>query len=115
MAAGQVEALRGSCVNLVRIAQGIGTSDEPYFKIDVEASTVELDPLLPSYVPVGAEALARAGSGLVAFFGEHGRRLADAHGIAYPSELDHLLRDASRGSRSGKVDVTGVAPGRWLG
>ena len=91
-AAGEVEALRGSCVNLVRIEQGVEAGAEPYFKLDVDASTVELESLRSSFVPAEAEPLARAGRELVTFFGDHGRSLADAHGLEYPSELDRLMR-----------------------
>lgn len=92
-AAGEVEALRGYCVNLVRIEQGLEASEEPYFKIDDDASTAGLESLRSTYVPMRAEALGRAASELVAFFGMHGRPLADAHGLEYPSELDRLFRN----------------------
>jgi hypothetical protein len=76
----------------VRIEQGLEASDEPYFKIDVEASTAALDSLRSSFVTIEAMAMARAGSELVAFFGDHGRVLADGYGLEYPNELDRLLR-----------------------
>jgi predicted nucleotidyltransferase len=91
-AAGEVEALRGSCVNLVRIEQGVEAGPEPYFKIDGEASTDTLEPLRATFVTVDSDALARAGQELVVFFGDHGRRLAEVYGLAYPSELDDLMR-----------------------
>jgi predicted nucleotidyltransferase len=92
-AAGEVEALRGYCVNLVRIEQGLEASEEPYFKIDDEASTAVLGSLRSTFVPVRAEALGQAASELVAFFGLRGRPLADLYGLEYPSELDRLFRD----------------------
>ena len=91
-AAGEVEALRGYCVNLVRIEQGVEASVEPYFKVDVEASTEPLESLRSTFVPLEAATLARAAFELVTFFGAHGRPLADAHGLEYPSELDQLMR-----------------------
>ena len=91
-AAGEVEALRGYCVNLVRIEQGLEASEEPYFKIDDDASTAGLESLRSTYVPMRAEALRQAASELVAFFGLHGRPLADVYGLEYPSELDRLFR-----------------------
>ncbi len=91
-AAGEIEALRGYCVNLVRIEQGVEAGDEPYFKIDAEASTVALESLRSTFVTIEAEALARAASELVAFFGSRGRPLAGAYGLEYPSELDLLMR-----------------------
>jgi hypothetical protein len=91
-AAGEVEALRGHCVNLVRIEQGLEASDEPYFKIDAETSTVALEPLRSTFAPMERAALAQAASQLVAFFGLRGRPLAAAYGLEYPSELDHVMR-----------------------
>jgi predicted nucleotidyltransferase len=91
-AAGEVEALRGYCVNLVRIEQGLAASEEPYFKIDAQASTAGLGSLRSTFVPMSAEALGQAASELVAFFGMRGRPLAGSYGIEYPSELDRLSR-----------------------
>lgn len=91
-AAGEVEALRGHCVNLIRIEQGLEAGDEPYFKIDAETSTVALEPLRSTFAPMDRAALAQAASQLVAFFGLRGRPLAAAHGLEYPSELDHVMR-----------------------
>ncbi|MEX0985298.1 MAG: nucleotidyltransferase domain-containing protein [Actinomycetota bacterium] len=91
-AAGEIEALRGYCVNLVRIEQGVEAGGEPYFKIDTEASTVALESLRSTFVTIEAEALAQAASELVAFFGSRGRPLAGAYGSEYPSELDLLMR-----------------------
>jgi len=90
-AAGEVEALRGYCLNLVRIEQGVEAGDEPYFKIDAETSTVALEPVRSTFAPMEPEALTRAGSELVAFFGARGRPLADAYGLDYPSELERVM------------------------
>jgi predicted nucleotidyltransferase len=90
-AAGEVEVLRGYCLNLVRIEQGVEAGDEPYFKIDAETSTVALEPVRSTFAPLEPEALTRAGSELVAFFGARGRPLADAYGLDYPSELERVM------------------------
>jgi predicted nucleotidyltransferase len=92
-AAGQVEALRGYCVNLVRIEQGEEAGNEPYWKIDAETSTVALESLRSTFVPIELGAMAQAASDLVAFFGTRGRAAADLYGVAYPGELERLLRD----------------------
>jgi predicted nucleotidyltransferase len=92
-AAGEVEALRGYCVNLVRIEQGLEASEEPYFKIDDDASTADLESLRSTFVPIRAETLGQAASELVAFFGMRGRPLADSYGLEYPSELDRVFRN----------------------
>lgn len=90
-AAGEVEALRGYCLNLFRIEQGVEAGDEPYFKIDAETSTVSLDPVRSTFAPMEPEALGRAASELVAFFGARGRPLADAYGLEYPGELERVM------------------------
>jgi predicted nucleotidyltransferase len=89
---GQVEALRGYCVNVVRLEQRSAPKDEPYWKIDVEISTDPLAPLSATIVPLDRAALGRAASDLVAFFGEHGRRAAAMYDLPYPEELELLLR-----------------------
>jgi hypothetical protein len=92
-AAGEVEALRGYRVNLARIEQGLEASEEPYFKVDDEASTAVLEPLRSTFVPMRAESLGRAAFELVEFFGMRGRTLADSYRLEYPSELDRLFRN----------------------
>ena len=89
--AGQVEALRGYCVNLVRLEQGVRTNTEAYWKIDAETSTDALEELRSTFVGVDIEAMIDAASVLLAFFGTHGRRAAAAYGVAYPEELERLM------------------------
>jgi predicted nucleotidyltransferase len=91
-ARGEIEALRAYCVNVVRIEQGVESSDEPYFKIDVEVSTESLEPLRSTFVPMDTEAMVRGAMELVVFFGSHGRAAADASGIPYPGELEGVMR-----------------------
>ena len=91
-AAGQIEALRGYCVNLVREAQGLRNESEPYWKIDADTSTDALEELRSSFVGPDLEAMIAAAHELVAFFGVHGRRAAEAYGLEYPEELEGLLR-----------------------
>jgi predicted nucleotidyltransferase len=91
-AAGQIEALRGYCVNLVREGQGLRTESEPYWKIDADTSTEALAELRSTFVGPDLDAMIAAAHELVAFFGLHGRRAARAYGIEYPDELEGLLR-----------------------
>jgi predicted nucleotidyltransferase len=90
-AAGQLEALRGHCVNLVRIEQGAQAGDEPYWKLDEEIRTESLTPLDRTFVEMDRIALLRAAYAIVASFRERGHRLADAYGLPYPDELDVLM------------------------
>jgi predicted nucleotidyltransferase len=98
-AAGEIEALRAQCVNVARIEQGVASSDEPYFKVDAEAWTEPLEPLRSTFVPLDAEAMVRAATELLTFFGAHGRAAADAYGISYPSELEDVMRARLYGLR----------------
>jgi predicted nucleotidyltransferase len=89
---GQLEALRGYCVNLVRLEHGVPSETEPYWKIDTEISTVTLEPLRSTVVEIEPRALAEAAADLVTFFGIHGRAVAAGHGLGYPEELERLMR-----------------------
>jgi predicted nucleotidyltransferase len=91
-AAGQIEALRGYCVNLVREAQGVRKETEPFWKIDADASTDALEELRSTFVGPDLDAMIAAARELVAFFGAHGRRAALAYAVEYPEELEGLLR-----------------------
>ena len=90
-AAGQLEALRNHCVNLVRIEQGVRAGEEPYWKLDEEVRTAALEPLEGTFVPMEREALLAAGHLLVSFFGERAPRLASAFGLTYPVELADVM------------------------
>jgi predicted nucleotidyltransferase len=90
-AAGQLEQLRNTCVNLVRLELGGEAEDEPYWKLDAEIDTGPLEPLRSTFVPVDREALLGAGREILAFFRIHGRAAASAAGMAYPSELDRVI------------------------
>jgi predicted nucleotidyltransferase len=90
-AAGQLEQLRGYCVNLVRLEQEGEANDEPYWKLDVEVATGTLDPLRTTYVPFDREAILGAGRETVAFFRAKGPDVASANGLVYPTELDRVV------------------------
>ncbi len=90
-AAGQLEALRHFCVNLVRIEQDVQTQDEPYWKLDEEISTDPLEPLRSTFCEMEREPLLRAAHDVVRFFQERAPAVARAKGLPYPAELDALI------------------------
>jgi predicted nucleotidyltransferase len=90
-AAGQLEQLRGCCVNLIRLEQGGATEDEPYWKLDEEISTDALAPLHRTFVAIDRDALLDAGRETVAFFRERAPDVARALDLAYPEELARLV------------------------
>jgi predicted nucleotidyltransferase len=100
-AAGQLEALRRYCVNLVRIEHGVEPLEEAYEKLDAEVPLESLRTLEDTFVPLDDDSIARAGSALVAFFRDHGHVLAGRYEVDYPEELDRLVSahlEALRGS-----------------
>jgi Streptomycin adenylyltransferase len=90
-AAGQLEALRRYCVNLVRIEQSIEALDEAYDKLDHEIETEALAPLKPTFVPMERAAMLEAAQAIVAFFRERAPIIAAANSVAYPDKLEQVL------------------------
>ena len=95
-AAGQLEALRGDCVNLVRIEQGVEAGDEPYWKLDDEIDTAALAPLQRTFVPMEREAILDAGRTLVRFFAERAPGVAESFELPYPSGLERIYVERLR-------------------
>ena len=103
-AAGQLEALRGHCVNLVRIEHGAFAGDEPYEKLDRTIDLAALSPIAGTFVPIEREALWEAAAQILSFHRTRGPRVAAAHDETYPIELAELMTrrfDEARGMRSG--------------
>ncbi|HJR98163.1 MAG TPA: nucleotidyltransferase domain-containing protein [Actinomycetota bacterium] len=101
-AVGQLEILRACCVNLVRIERGLEAHDEPYEKLDGEIPPGDLEALRSTFVPPERAALLEAAGRILAFYRALAPDVAEAHALAYPTELDRLmgarlerLRDAS--------------------
>jgi predicted nucleotidyltransferase len=90
-AAGQLEALRDHCVKLVRVEQGAEADDEPYWKLDESITTAALVPLEGTFVPMERESMLEAGRTLVEFFRERAPRVAAAHSLPYPEQLDRVM------------------------
>ena len=90
-AAGQLEALRGYCVNLARIEQDAEAQDEPYWKLDATISTSRLDAVRSTFVPMERDPMLRAAKDLVTFHRERAPAVARAQGLTYPAELERLM------------------------
>jgi predicted nucleotidyltransferase len=100
-AAGQLEALRRYCVNLIRIERGVEPLEEAYEKVDDEVPLESLRELEETFVPFDADEIARAGSALVALFRDRGRALAKRYEVDYPDELDRIMSAHLGGARRG--------------
>ena len=90
---GQLEALRGHCVNLMRIQHGAEAQDEPYEKLAKVIPVSELASLRTTFCPMEREAMLDAALEIVRFFRAHAPRVAEANGSDYPSTLAQLMYD----------------------
>jgi hypothetical protein len=91
---GQLEALRGHCVNLMRVQHGAEAQDEPYEKLAKAIPASELATLRrTTFCPMERQAMLGAAQELVRFFRTHAPRVAEAHGAAYPEALALLMSE----------------------
>jgi predicted nucleotidyltransferase len=90
-AAGQLESLRGHCVNLVRVERGAFAGEEPYEKLDRTIDLAALSPIAETFVPMERDALLRATRELVRFYTEKAPGVAKVNGATYPLELEELM------------------------
>lgn len=87
---GQLEALRRYCVNLVRIRHGVEAHEEAYEKLSKEVPVSELTELVSTFCALERDAMLESGLRIVAFFRENAPRIAEANGVAYPTDLARL-------------------------
>jgi hypothetical protein len=90
---GQLEALRGHCVNLMRIQHGADAQEEPYEKLAKAIPVSELMSLVTTFCPMERRAMFDAAVAIVRVFREHAPSVAQAHGSEYPAALAQLLSD----------------------
>ena len=90
---GQLEAMRGLCVNLMRIQHGAEAQDEPYEKLAKAIPVSELASLRTTFCAMERQPMLDAAREIVRFFREHAPRVAAADGSEYPSALAALMSD----------------------
>jgi predicted nucleotidyltransferase len=88
---GQLEALRGLCVNLIRIEQNVEAQEEAYEKLDQAISTKPLSALLTTFCPMEKGAMLRAVGEIVNLYRQRAPVMASAYGLTYPTELERLM------------------------
>lgn len=88
---GQLEALRGSCVNLIRIEENVAAQDEAYEKLDQAISTTHVSALQTTFCPMEKRAMLQAVGDIVDLYRERAPFVAAEYGLAYPAELDRLM------------------------
>ena len=95
-AQGQLEALRGICVNLARLRHNIlddEVGQEPYFKIEKVMPVEQLSPLKETFTPFEKEEILQAALVLVRFYLDVAPFLAQEHGIQYSHGLERVMLD----------------------
>jgi hypothetical protein len=95
---GQLEQLRGVCLDLARLDSGVPLEEgEPYWKVDEALGAELLGRLAVTVVPLKLEPMRSAALTLVDRYRELAQPLAMRHGLPYPAELDALLTERLRG------------------
>jgi predicted nucleotidyltransferase len=98
-AQGQLEALRGICVNLARLRHNFldeEAGEEPYFKIEKVMPVEQLSALQETFGPLEKEEILQAGLILVRFYLDVAPALAQAHGLQYSHGLERVMLDRLR-------------------
>jgi hypothetical protein len=93
-ARGQLEALRGICVNLARLQHDFMDAEvgaEPYFKIEYAMNVDTLSALESTFCPMEKDAMLKAAQIILQFYAETAQPLAQAYGVPYPSELAMVM------------------------
>lgn len=89
---GQLEELRGVCLDLARLGAGVPLEPgEPYWKVDGAVQTDVLDRLADTVVPLDLARMRTAALDLITLYRQLARPLAAQYGVPYPDELDTLL------------------------
>jgi predicted nucleotidyltransferase len=96
-AAGALEDLRLSCVNLARLRYDFSARADGFEKVEDTPAVGHLAPLRATYGPLEPVAMLRAARVIVQYFRELAMPLAQAHGIAYPFELDRMMSERLEG------------------
>lgn len=91
-AAGALEDLRRTCVDLARLAADFTAAAEGYERVERALPPGRLAALAATFCPPERDALLRAARALVGVYLELAPPLARAHGIPYPAALERVVR-----------------------
>ena len=91
-AAGQLDALRGYCVNLARLRADFTGHVDEFDKLDTAVPAADLAPLASTYVPLDRGRMLVAARTMADYYREVVPDLAAAHGIPYPTALEGVMR-----------------------
>jgi predicted nucleotidyltransferase len=88
---GQLDELRGMCVNLARLHHNFSAQAIGYEKIEKDLPLELLAPLQSTFVPMERGSMLQAGLTIVQFYKDRAIPLAEAHGIPYPHNLEQVM------------------------
>ena len=91
---GQLEALRGRCANLLRLAANPTdpeVGDEPYWKVELTLPPSELRRLEPTLNTFDPGSMLQAGTALAALYRELAVQLVETHSLQYPDALERAV------------------------
>jgi predicted nucleotidyltransferase len=91
---GQLEALRGICVNLARLSHNFAEAevgDEPYFKVENALPIEKIAGLQAALCPMERGAMLDAAHVIIGFYQTLARNLAQAHALNYPTQLEQVM------------------------
>ncbi|HKO34302.1 MAG TPA: aminoglycoside 6-adenylyltransferase [Candidatus Limnocylindria bacterium] len=91
-AAGQLDALRGYCVNLARLRADFNGHVDGFDKLDSAVPAADLAPLTSTFVPLDSGQMLVAARTMADYYQEVVPDLVAAHRIPYPSELEAAMR-----------------------
>jgi hypothetical protein len=98
---GQLEVLRGMCLNLLRLAADPTdpeVGEEPYWKVELTLPPAELARLEPTLNAFEPASMLSAGRALAVLYRELATQLAEAHGLEYPDALERLVLERLDGA-----------------
>jgi predicted nucleotidyltransferase len=101
---GQLEALRGICVNLARLQYSFADAevgDEPYFKVETVMPIERIAGLQAALCPMERGAMLQSAFVILRFYQELARDLSQTHGLAYPAKLDRVMVERLEKLRAG--------------
>lgn len=91
-AGGQLDELRRYCVNLARLRADFSGHLDGFDKLDLAVPAAELAPLATTYVALDRAAMLAAARTMADFYLMVVPDLVAAHDIAYPTELEAVMR-----------------------
>jgi hypothetical protein len=91
-AVGQLDALRHYCANLARLRADFSAHPDEFDKLDTAVPPADLAPLASTYGPFDRGLMLSAARTMADYYRAVVPDLAVAHGIAYPAELEAMMR-----------------------